>query len=121
MPITVLLADDTKITREAIRRVLNDEPKIRVVGEAANFAQTMEMCGKLKPQVLVMDLYMPDHAGSTVRDVRARMDQSVSKLLAISVWSDEDAQALAQSFGAVRLLDKIALGTELVPTIVQLV
>jgi len=43
---------------------------------------------------------------------------SVSRLLAISIWNDAETKALAASFGAVQLLDKTKLGTELIPAIV---
>ena len=117
MPITVLLADDADVMRRAIRRVLESEPGIEIIGETADFAQTVKMATDLKPQVVVMDLHMPDATRVAPSDVKASFASSASQLLAISIWDDEDSQALAKAYGAVAFLDKVKLGTELIPTI----
>jgi chemotaxis response regulator CheB len=54
MPIKVLLADDTDFVRRAIRRLLEAQSEIEVVGEAANFVETIQMSNDLKPEVIVM-------------------------------------------------------------------
>jgi chemotaxis response regulator CheB len=51
MPIKVLLADDSNIVRRAIRRVLAVRPEIQLIGEATDFAQTIQMTNDLKPEV----------------------------------------------------------------------
>ncbi len=117
MPITVLLADDAAVVRKAIRRVLESEPEIEIIGETTDFAQTIKMTTDLKPQVVVMDLHMPDASGTTPSDVKASIASSASQLLAISIWDDEDSKALAKAYGAVAFLDKMNLGTDLIPTI----
>ena len=119
MPIKVLLADDSDIVRRAIRDFLETQPGVELVGEAADFAQTIQMGNDLKPQIIVMDLHMPDETKITPQDVKSHLHRS-SRLLAISVWNDEDARALAESFGAATLLDKKDLGDKLIPTIEQL-
>jgi chemotaxis response regulator CheB len=48
MPIKVLLADDSDVMRSAMRRILEEEPRIVVVGEAATFAKTIQMIGGFK-------------------------------------------------------------------------
>lgn len=120
MTITVLLADDHEIVRKAIRRVLESESQIEIVGEAEDFAQTIKMTTDLKPQIVVMDLHMPD--GDCVRssDVKASLALSASRLLAISIWDDKDSKALAVTYGAIALLDKAKLGADLIPTIKHL-
>jgi DNA-binding NarL/FixJ family response regulator len=117
MPITVLLADDTAVMRKAIRRLLESEPGIEIIGETADFAQTIKMTTDLKPQVIVMDLHMPDASRVTPSDVKAGLASGASQLLAISIWDDEDSQALAKAYGAVAFLDKMSLGTDLIPAI----
>jgi DNA-binding NarL/FixJ family response regulator len=118
--IKVLLADDTQIMRQAIRRLLDAQPGIELVGEAADFAQTIQMANDLKPQVIVMDLHMPNDSNLTPLEVQSRLHHS-SRLLAISIWNDEETKALAKRFGAAALLDKTDLGKKLVPAIRQLV
>jgi DNA-binding NarL/FixJ family response regulator len=117
MPITVLLADDAAILRRAIRHVLKAEPKIQIIGEAENFAQTIKMTTELKPQIVVMDLYMPDSSIINPSDIKSSIAASAARLLVISIWNDEDSQALAKTYGAVAFLDKAHLGTELIPAI----
>ena len=55
MPIKVLLADDSEIVRRGIRALLRSQPEIELVGEAADFCQTIRMMNELKPQVIVLD------------------------------------------------------------------
>ena len=117
MTISVLLADDSAVMRKAIRRVLESEPGIEIIGETTDFAQTIKMARDLKPQVVVMDLHMPDASRVPPSDVKASFASSASQLLAISIWDDQDSQALAKSYGAVAFLDKVKLGTDLIPAI----
>jgi DNA-binding NarL/FixJ family response regulator len=90
------------------------------VGEAANFAQTIQIANELKPQVIVMDLHMPDETKITPQEVKDHLNQG-ALLLAISLWDDLDTKVLAETLGAVTLLDKRDLGNELFPTIMRLV
>jgi len=121
MPIRVLLADDKEFVRQSIRRLLEAHPEIEIIGEAANFAQTIQIANDLKPQVIVMDLHMPDDTKIMPSELKSHLNSEGSKILAVSVWQDEDAHALAKSMGAVALLDKASLAYGLVPTIMQLV
>ena len=119
MPIKVLVADDSAILRHAIRNVLASQPEIELVGEADNFAQAIQMANDLAPHVIVMDLHMPHENSISPLEVKSQLNRG-ARTLAISLWTDEDAQALALMFGAVTLLDKAKLGSTLIPAIVQL-
>jgi DNA-binding NarL/FixJ family response regulator len=59
--IRVLLVDDHRMVREAIRRLLTNAQNIDVVGEADNGAEAIASIGKLSPQVVVMDINMPKY------------------------------------------------------------
>jgi two-component system response regulator NreC len=118
MPIKVLIADDSPIMLPAIRRELAGEPLIQVVAEASSFAETMQMINDFKPDVLLLDLHMPEHRDFTPDFVKSQL-LSVHYVLAMSVSNDSEAKALAESYGAVSLLDKMHLATELVPAILQ--
>ena len=120
MCIRVLLADDTPVMRKAIRGVLGHEPEIKLVGEAENFAQTLTMTRKFKPQVVILDLHMPDSSYLTPMNVNEGLRAYQASVLAISVWNDEDTRVLAQSYGATTLLDKLHLGQELIPAVMKL-
>jgi DNA-binding NarL/FixJ family response regulator len=63
VPIRVLLADDHALVRQGFRRILEDEPDIAVVGEADGGAQAIELDRTLEPDVVVLDLGMPEING----------------------------------------------------------
>jgi DNA-binding NarL/FixJ family response regulator len=117
VPITVLLADDAEVVRSAIRRMLQIESRIALIGEAGSFAETVKMAIDLRPKVVVIDLHMSDEGALDPASFKVQMTASASRVLAISVWNDEESKALASSYGAEILLDKAKLGLELVPAI----
>ena len=119
MSIKILLADDSEIVRRGIRQLVAAQTEIQIVAEAADFAQTIQMANDLNPRVIVMDLHMPDEFNVTPQDMKSLLNHG-SQLLAISLWNDEDAKGLAESFGATILLDKMDLANTLIPTIMQL-
>jgi len=117
VPIAVLVADDKEVILRSIRVLLNSDPEIRIVGEAASFQQTLQRASELKPQVVVMDLHMSDDSSVGPQEIKSLLDRLGARLIGMSFWNDENTQALAQSLGAVTLLDKMRLATELIPTI----
>jgi two-component system response regulator DevR len=117
VPITVLLSDDKEVIRKSIRVLLDSDPEIQLVGEAVNFTQTLQSAIDLKPQVVVMDLHMPDAPSVSPQKIKSVFNTLGSQLVAISFSFDQEALALAQSLGAVLLLDKMVLATELIPAI----
>ena len=61
--ITVLLADDQQLIRTGLRLVLDAETDIRVVGEAVNGREAVDLARRLSPDVILMDIRMPDMDG----------------------------------------------------------
>lgn len=119
MAIKVLLADDSEVVRRAISRLLEQDPEIELVGEAVDFTQTIQMTNELKPEIVILDLHMRDEGELAPGDIRDRLHHSPSRILAISIWNDAESKALAESFGAFTLLDKMDLVTDLIPVIKQ--
>lgn len=117
MPTRVLLADDSEVVRTVIVRLLKEEPSVECVGEAASFAETLQLTAALKPDVLLLDLHMRDEHEYTPQFVKSQVLQNTKCILAISVSIDEEAKALADSFGTQVLLDKTKLFSELIPAI----
>lgn len=117
MPITVLVSDDKEVVRSSIRLLLNSNPEIKIVGEAFNFKQTIQSVIDLRPQIVVMDLHMPDASSVNPQEIKSLLNRLGSRLIAMSFWNDQDTQALAHSLGAVIVLDKMVLVTELIPAI----
>lgn len=106
--------------RKAICSLLGGEPEIELVGEAENFAESLSMTRKFKPHVVILDLHMPDSSDLTPMNVCEGLRSYEAAVLPISVWNDEDTRALAQSYGALVLLDKMRLGQELIPAVMKL-
>jgi DNA-binding NarL/FixJ family response regulator len=61
--ITVLLADDQRLVRAGFKSILDGEPDISVIGEAANGAEAVHLARSLKPDVVLMDVRMPELDG----------------------------------------------------------
>jgi chemotaxis response regulator CheB len=91
------------------------------LGEASNFAEAISMTAALKPDVILLDLHMPDDRSFNPEFVKANL--SGTRVLAMTLSSDyaseEDTRLLAESFGAVTTLDKAKLYDELIPAILQ--
>ena len=64
--IKILIADDHAIFRDALRKLLDSEEEITIVGEARNGAECIKKLGELKPDILLLDLRMPDKNGLAV-------------------------------------------------------
>jgi two-component system LytT family response regulator len=73
MAIKVLLADDSELMRSVMRRTLEEEPRIQVVGEASNFAKTMQMIVDHKPDVLLLDLHLAEKRDFKPHIVKAQL------------------------------------------------
>jgi chemotaxis response regulator CheB len=115
MKISVLLADDNEIIRRVIAGLLKSDPEIEVIAESVSFAQTMEIAFKLHPQIIVLDVHMGDEHAVTPSQLKSGLIGS--RLLAISIWKDDETKALAETIGAATLLDKANLAAELIPAI----
>src|SRR5258706_7685477 len=104
-PITVLLADDNTVVREEIRRVLESENDLKVVGEAANGRQAVAMFKKLRPALVLMDVAMPVFNGfEATRQILKTAP--AAKVLMLSAHSDDAYFEEAVNSGAVGYLVK---------------
>ena len=84
MPVTVLLADDHPIVRQGMRHLLEEEPDLTVVGEAADGLQTVQLVERLKPRVLVVDMMMPGLNGLEIlRQVKKRSPATLCIVLSM--------------------------------------
>ena len=115
MPIRIVVGDDSPCMLSAVRRALQEEPGIRIVGEALVFSATMQMMVDFKAEVLLFDLHMPEKRNFTTTFVKSQL-LLMSHALAMSVANDGAAKALADSYG-VALLDKMHLYTDMIPAI----
>jgi DNA-binding NarL/FixJ family response regulator len=87
MKVRILLADDHQIMREGLKALLGKHPSIEVAAEAENGIQTLEIARREKPDVIVMDIAMPDINGIEVtRQIKAELAEI--KIIALSMHSD---------------------------------
>ncbi len=117
--VRLLIADDAAVIRNAIKRLLVDQPSIELLGEAENFKQAISMATALKPDVVLLDLHMPDDYQIEPGIVRDRLSVCGSKVVAMSLSGQEDSETrkLAEGFGAVAMLDKAELHDVLISTL----
>ena len=110
--IRVLLAEDHTLVRQGFRRILEDDPKVSVVGEACTGLEAIEQCQKLRPDVVVMDLSMPDLGGLEATAEILKADPEV-KILILSMYSNEAYIRKAFELGAKGYMLKNALELDL--------
>jgi DNA-binding NarL/FixJ family response regulator len=110
--IQVLLADDHGLVRKGFRRILEDDAEIRVVGEAANGQQAIQLAKQLHPRVIVMDMAMPglDGVQATREIVKHAPDIAV---LILSMYSEEHHVRNALDAGARGYMLKAAVDVDL--------
>jgi len=98
-PITILLAEDHAMVREGLRALLKPEADFKIVGEAENGRQALELASKLSPNVIVMDISMPLLNGlEATRQIRAASPDT--KLLILSAHSEDIYIERALALGA---------------------
>jgi DNA-binding NarL/FixJ family response regulator len=103
--ITVLLADDQALVREGFRLILEVEPDFEVVGEAANGAEAVEQAIRLTPDVILMDIRMPEMDG--IAAARALIRKGVeAKVLMLTTFDRDDYLYGAMRAGASGFLVK---------------
>lgn len=103
--IKVLIADDHMIVREGLSKLLEAERDIEVVGEAATGHKAVEMARKLRPDVIVMDIAMPQMNGlEATRQIR-KADPN-AKVLILSAHSDDAYVTRVAALGAAGYLIK---------------
>ncbi len=97
--ITILLAEDHEIVREGLRKLLEAEPDIEVVGEAATGRQAVQLTRRLRPAVVVMDIAMPLlNRLEATRQIRQAVPDT--KVLILSAHSDEAYVEQVMALGA---------------------
>ncbi|CAL9358932.1 DNA-binding transcriptional activator DevR_DosR [Streptomyces sp. enrichment culture] len=115
-PIRVFLLDDHEVVRRGVHDLLDDEPDITVVGEAATVAQALVRVPALRPHVAVLDVRLPDGDGvSLCRELRSRLPE----LACLMLTSFDDEEALLDSImaGASGYVLKQIQGSDLVSAV----
>jgi DNA-binding NarL/FixJ family response regulator len=112
----VLLADDHGIVRRGLRSLLETEPGLTVVAEAADGLEALRLCTEHRPDTLIVDVGMPKLNGIEVA-ARAQKLEHAPKVIILSMHSDESYILRALAAGARAYLLKDATDEDLLPAI----
>jgi DNA-binding NarL/FixJ family response regulator len=95
----LLLVDDHQVVRVGLRALLEGEPGFEVVGEAATAAEAVQAAGRLQPNVVLMDIRLPDQSGiAACQQIRQRWP--ATQVLMLTSFTDEDLVLEAINAGA---------------------
>ena len=103
--ITVLLADDHRIMRQGLVSLLQFQPDMQVVGEAENGIQAVELARKLHPDVVIMDIGMPEMGGIEATRIIVKEMPAV-KVVGLSMHVEKDVAGAMQEAGAAGFVTK---------------
>jgi NarL family two-component system response regulator LiaR len=110
--IKVLLAEDHLITRQGIRRLLEDERELTVIGEAGDGEEAVQMVAEMQPDVVIMDIAMPKLNGiEATRQIK--LIRPATAVLILSAYDDDEYVFGLVEAGAAGYLLKTASGEEL--------
>jgi DNA-binding NarL/FixJ family response regulator len=112
MPCDIVLVDDHKLVRDGIRTILERSPDFRVVGEADNGADAVQLCKKTNPEVVLMDIGLPGMNGIEATTELLRHCPGV-KVAILSMYDDENSVVSAIRSGARAFVLKKASSGEL--------
>ncbi|MCP3820185.1 response regulator transcription factor [Streptomyces sp. A3M-1-3] len=114
MPVTVLLVDDEPLVRAGLRAVLESQPDIEVVGEAADGASVVPLVRQLRPDVVAMDVRMPLLDGIEATRAVLRTVDDPPKILVVTTFENDEYVYEALRAGADGFLLKRSRPAEIV-------
>ena len=114
--VRVLIVDDVAETRENVRKLLQFETDIEVVGTARSGKEAVQLTFDIKPDVILMDINMPDMDGITATETIRQRDQ-VAQIVILSVQGDPNYMRRAMLAGARDFLTKPPMADELISAI----
>lgn len=114
--IRLLLVDDHEVVRTGLRMLLESQTEMKIVGEASNGAEAFELCNQLRPDVVVMDLTLPDTSGI---EITRRIKQTMPQVNVVALTIHEDQEYFFEMLkaGASGYVPKRAAPDELVSAI----
>lgn len=114
--ISVILADDHSIVRRGLRSVIDDQPDMTVVAEAATGREAVQVCEQLRPSLMIMDIAMPQLNGV---DATAQLRKTCpeTEVLILSMHADEEYILRALNAGARAYILKDSAETDILPAI----
>ena len=114
--IRLMLVDDHEVVRQGLKSLLERREHLRVVAEAGSVAEAVAAAARTQPEVIVMDVRLPDGTGiEACRDIRA--DRPETRVLMLTSYADDEAVYASIVAGAAGYLLKQTRGRELVSAI----
>lgn len=115
----ILLVDDHKVMRDGLKLLMEDQPGIAVVGEAADGREALELARRLSPDVIIMDISMPIMNGiEATRLIKAEMPGI--RVIGLSMFEEELADSAMHCAGADDYIIKTASASELLEAIYRI-
>jgi DNA-binding NarL/FixJ family response regulator len=116
MTTRLLLVDDHAVVRSGLRMLLENEHEIEIVGEAGNAAEAIEAATRLKPNLILMDIGLPDLSGiDATREIKKRLPDV--SIVALTIHEDEEYFFKMLEAGASGYVPKRAAPEELLTAI----
>ncbi len=116
MGIRLLLVDDHAVVRSGLRMLLEGEPDMEIVGEAGTGAEALQAAGDLHPDVILMDIGLPDQSGiDATRTIKGR--SPATAVVALTIHEDEEYFFRMLEAGATGYVPKRAAPEELLTAI----
>jgi DNA-binding NarL/FixJ family response regulator len=108
----ILIADDHAMVRDGVKNLIQQNKELMVIGEARSGNETLELYDKLQPDLLIMDISMPDMNGMEVsRAILARNPNA--NIVILSMYDDEDYISRCLEYGVKGYVVKNESGSEL--------
>ncbi len=98
-PVRILVADDHAIFRDGLRKLLEDASDVSIIGEASNGTECIKMLQKLKPDILLLDLRMPEKDGLAVLE-EVNFDSLPTRVIVLTAAEDDRDVVRAMRLGA---------------------
>jgi DNA-binding NarL/FixJ family response regulator len=112
----IVLADDNLSFRGTLKAILSLQTDIEIVGEAATGREAIRQVVELRPDVLVLDIRMPDYDGLQVLSQLRQVDDQ-TRVVILSLWDNAEYRRTATERGASAYLVKGTAFTQLLPVI----
>jgi DNA-binding NarL/FixJ family response regulator len=119
MNMRILVADDSDIVRRGIIDILSEESEWNVCGEAKNGSEALQKALELEPDLILLDVSMPDISGLEIARL-LRLEVPKAKILVVSQHDPAQLLPLVIDAGGDGCLDKGCLGTDLLATVKRL-
>lgn len=116
IPVRLLIADDHPLVRQALRGMLEREPDIEIVGEAENGREAVHLCRALDPNLVLMDVRMPEMDGLEATRAIKHEHPEVAVLM-VTMHDNQDYMQEATKAGAAGYVLKDASGEELISAV----